>query len=77
MMLHFVVHRAYQGFPTRMVYLFYISYLRVTILVGNPRYVVIHVVDILLIVLIYSEHAMNQSMKVPRFVSQSVVMINP
>ena len=30
--------RVYQGFPTRMVYLYYISCLRYTILVGNPRY---------------------------------------
>ena len=28
----------YRGFPTRMVYLCYISCLRYTILVGNPRY---------------------------------------
>ena len=28
----------YRGFPTRMVYLYYISCLRYTILVGNPRY---------------------------------------
>ena len=30
----------YQGFPARMVYFFYISCLRYTILVGNPRYCV-------------------------------------
>ena len=29
----------YRGFPTRMVHLYYISCLRYTILVGNPRYV--------------------------------------
>ena len=29
---------AYRGSPTRMVYLYYISCLRYTILVGNPRY---------------------------------------
>ena len=29
---------SYRGFPTRMVYLHYISYLRYTILVGNPQY---------------------------------------
>ena len=29
---------AYRGFPTRMVYLYYISCLRYTILVGNPGY---------------------------------------
>ena len=29
---------SYRGFPTRMVYLCYISCLRYTILVGNPRY---------------------------------------
>ena len=29
---------SYRGFPTRMVYLYYISCLRYTILVGNPRY---------------------------------------
>ena len=29
---------AYRGFPTRMVYLCYISCLRYTILAGNPRY---------------------------------------
>ena len=28
----------YQGFPTRMVYLYYISCLRYTILAGNPQY---------------------------------------
>ena len=28
----------YRGFPTRMVYLYYISCWRYTILVGNPRY---------------------------------------
>ena len=28
----------YQGFPTRMVYLIYISLWRCTILVGNPQY---------------------------------------
>ena len=33
--LHLFVYR---GFPTRMVYLYYISCLRYTILVGNPRY---------------------------------------
>ena len=32
----------YQGFPTRMVYLYYISCLRYTILVGNPRYPSLH-----------------------------------
>ena len=32
-------HRdSYAGFPTRMVYLYYIACLRYTILVGNPRY---------------------------------------
>ena len=31
--------KAYQGFPTRMVYLYYKSCLRYTILIGNPRYV--------------------------------------
>ena len=30
---------AFQGFPTRMVYLYYTSRLRYTILVGNPRFV--------------------------------------
>ena len=30
----------YRGFPTRMVYLYYVSCLRCTILAGNPRYVV-------------------------------------
>ena len=29
----------YRGFPTRMVYLYYISCLRYTILVGNPQYI--------------------------------------
>ena len=29
----------YRGFPTKMVYLYYISYLRYTILAGNPRYI--------------------------------------
>ena len=29
----------YRGFPTRTVYLYYMSCLRYTILVGNPRYV--------------------------------------
>ena len=29
----------YPGFPTRMVYPYYISCLRYTILVGNPRYI--------------------------------------
>ena len=31
----------YQGFPTRMVYLYYISCLRYTILVGNPRFIIL------------------------------------
>ena len=31
-------YSAYRGFPTRMVYLHYISCLRYTILVGNPQY---------------------------------------
>ena len=30
---------AYQGFPTRMVYLYYVSNLRYNILVGNPQYI--------------------------------------
>ena len=30
--------RTYWGFPTRMVYFYYISCLRYTILAGNPRY---------------------------------------
>ena len=33
---------AYQGFPVRKVYLHYISCLRYTILVGNPRYARMH-----------------------------------
>ena len=33
----------YRGFPTRMVYLYYILCLRYTILVGNPRYAHCHV----------------------------------
>ena len=33
---------SYRGFPTRMVYLYYISYLRYTILVGNPQYASCH-----------------------------------
>ena len=32
----------YQGFPTRMVYLYYMSCLRYTILVRNPRHVPIN-----------------------------------
>ena len=35
----YTAHVVYRGFPTRMVYLYYISCLRYTILVGNPRYV--------------------------------------
>ena len=36
------LHFAYRGFPTRMVYLYYISCLRYTLLVGNPRLVYCH-----------------------------------
>ena len=35
----FIALSAYKGFPTRMVYLYYISCLRYTILVRNPRYI--------------------------------------
>ena len=35
---------AYRGFPTRMVYLHYISCLRYTILAGNPQYAQTHTV---------------------------------
>ena len=43
--IHDAVSSAYRGFPIRMVYLYYRSYLRYTILVGNPRY--IHVLVLL------------------------------
>ena len=39
-------HCRNRGFPTRMVYLYYISCLRYTILVGNPRSAVIIIVSI-------------------------------
>ena len=32
-----------RGFPTRMVYLYYISCLRYTILVGNPQYIMLEI----------------------------------
>ena len=37
----------YRGFPTRMVYLYYTSYLRYTNLVGNPRYSQTHISEVI------------------------------
>ena len=52
--IHIHTH-IYRGFPTRMVYLYYISCLRYTILVGNPRYTYTHT-HIYIYIYIYIYH---------------------
>ena len=57
-----------QGFPTRMVYLYYISCLGYTILVGNPRNIKLSVFVCLFFLKINVSHFFHSRMRIVAYV---------